>query len=74
MKERTHQPTIADGPSNYAPGITLRTNLQWEDLGWVQPWYCKPSGTEDGSEKEHKEDCCSTETRFLSFGGVGGEL
>ena len=50
------EPAIADGPANHTPGVTLGTNLEWEDLSRVEPWHSEPGGTEGGCEKEDHSD------------------
>lgn len=39
MGEGAYQPAVADGPSDDAPCVTLCPNLEWEDLGGVEPWH-----------------------------------
>ena len=47
------KPAVTNGPANDTPSVTLGTNLQWEDLGWIEPWDSKPGGAKGGCEKEN---------------------
>ena len=31
------EPAVSDGPTNDAPGVTFGSDVEWEDLGWVEP-------------------------------------
>lgn len=47
------EPAVTDGPANDAPGVALGADLQWEDLGGVEPWDSEPGGAEGGCEEEN---------------------
>ena len=46
------EPAVTNRPANDTPGITLSTDLQWEDLSWVEPGDSEPSGAKCGCEEE----------------------
>lgn len=46
------EPPVTDRPANDTPGVTLGTNLQWEDLSRVQPWNSEPGSAECSCEEE----------------------
>ena len=46
------QPAVADRPANDTPCITLSSDLQRENLSWVEPWNGEPGGAESGGEEE----------------------
>ena len=50
------QPAVTNGPANDTPGVTLSTDLQWEDLSWVKPWDSEPGGAKGGCEEEDHSD------------------
>lgn len=70
MRLISYRPAVANGPSHYTPCITLGTNLQWENLGRVEPWHCEPGSTENSREEEHEEGGCTTHAAFVSFGCI----
>lgn len=43
---------ITDRPANNGPCTALGTNIERKDLGWVKPWGCQPSSTENGGVEE----------------------
>ena len=58
----TYQPAIADAPPDYSPRVTFGADLQWEDLGRVQPWHGQPRRAEDGGEEEDEKGSCDSGT------------
>ena len=70
------EPAITDGPADNAPGVTLGTDLQGEDLSRVQPWDSEPGGAEGGGKQEDHSDGTIGETlslvRALGSSDTGG--
>ena len=62
------QPSVADGPADHTPGVTLGSDFQGEDLCRVQPWDGKPGGAEDESEDVDHSD------RGVTVAGSFGDL
>ena len=46
------EPAIANGPSDHTPSVAFGSDLQGEDLGWVEPWDGEPGGAECCCEEE----------------------
>lgn len=46
------EPAVANGPANNTPGVALGADLERENLGGVEPWYCEPGRTEGCCEEE----------------------
>lgn len=59
---KTYQPAVTNTPPYYTPCITLRADLQREDLGRVEPRYRQPSRAENGGEEKDKEGSCDSRT------------
>lgn len=70
MGKKTYTPTIANGPANDAPSIALGSNLQGENLSWVEPRNSKPSSTKYRSIKEY-EKCCGAANMALATFALG---
>lgn len=66
----SYRPAVANGPSYHTPCVALGTNLQWENLGRVEPGHCEPCSTENSREEEYEEGGCTTHTAFVSIGCV----
>lgn len=56
------EPAITQGPTNDTPGVALGSDLEWEDLGGVQPWDGEPSGAESSCEEEDHSHCAGCKT------------
>ena len=64
------QPAIADGPANDTPCVTLSSDLQRENLSWVEPWNGKPGGAKGGGEEENHRNstrCITSSERRSSW-------
>lgn len=67
------EPSIADGPANNTPGVTLRTDFQWENFGRVQPWDGKPGSAEDECEDvDHSDGGITVASSFVNLAAVAG--
>ena len=54
VQRGTYKPAVANRPSDNTPCITLGSDFQREDLGWVQPGHSQPCRTEgEGEEVNH---------------------
>lgn len=75
MRARTYEPPIPDTPTDDTPRITLGSNSQGEDLGWIQPWDRQPRRTERKRKDEDHAGCRDTVTTCGGdvTGGVGIE-
>ena len=61
-QDKTYKPAVADAPSHHTPSVTLCANLEWEDLGWVQPGDRKPCRAKYGGEEENEKGSCDSGT------------
>ena len=75
---KTYCPAVANRPTHHTPCIASSSDLQWKDLGWVQPRYGQPRRSENDRVKEHEENGPTTHAgsvspTVLSIDGSAGE-
>lgn len=68
----TYTPPIPNRPSHNAPSISSRSNLQWENLGGVEPGDGEPGRSEDRGVQEYEKDGATTDVSFEGSGCVLG--
>ena len=74
----TYCPAVANRPTHHTPCIASSSDLQWKDLGWVQPRYGQPRRSKNHGVKEHEEDGPATHAGSVaptgfSIDGSAGE-
>jgi hypothetical protein len=52
------QPSVANRPTDYTPGISLGTDLQRKYFCWIEPRNCEPCGAKYRREYEDKRCGC----------------
>lgn len=65
-----YRPTVANRPPHDTPRITTSTDLQWEDLGRIQPGDDKPSRAENDGIQEDEEGGCTSDVLARTSAGI----